>query len=83
MVGVPDAARGERIVAFVVPKDSAGFDADALLRHCAAEASKYKLPDHIERCAALPLTATGKLQRRELKRMAVERAAALAAAHRP
>ena len=83
VVGVPDAARGERIVAFVVPKDSAGFDADALLRHCAAEASKYKLPDHIERCAALPLTATGKLQRRELKRMAVERAAALAAVHRP
>ena len=79
VVGVQDAARGERIVAFVVPKADAAFDADALMRHCAGEVSKYKLPDLIERCAALPLTATGKLQRRELKQMAAERARAPAA----
>ena len=80
VVGVPDAARGERIFAFVVTKENAHFDAAALMRHCAAEASKYKLPDHIEPCDSLPLTATGKLQRRELKQLAVEHASALAAA---
>lgn len=77
VVGVPDAARGERIFAFVVPVTPQAFDADALLRHCAAEASKYKLPDHIENCAALPLTVTGKLQRRELRQLAIERVQAL------
>lgn len=80
VVGVPDAVRGERIFAFVVMNQGAHFDADALMCHCAAEASKYKLPDHIESCAGLPLTATGKLQRRELKQLAVERASALATA---
>lgn len=80
VVGVPDAARGERIFAFVVTKPGQGFDAAALLAHCAGELSKYKLPDRIEAIAAFPLTVTGKLQRRELKRMAVERAQALAAA---
>ena len=83
VVGVPDAARGERIFAFVVPADDAGikteFDIKALLRHCATEASKYKMPDHIETCTALPLTVTGKLQRNELKQMAIKLAGELAA----
>ncbi len=79
VVGVPDATRGERIFAFVVPKTQAQLDVSVLLRHCAAEASKYKLPDHIEICAGLPLTVTGKLQRRELKQLAAERVSALAA----
>ncbi|QRX81075.1 class I adenylate-forming enzyme family protein [Glaciimonas sp. PAMC28666] len=79
VVGVPDVIRGELIFAFVVPISSEEFDAAALLRHCAAESSKYKVPDHIEPCTSLPLTATGKLQRRELKQLALERALALAA----
>ena len=79
VVGVPDAARGERIFAFVVVKAGSAFDAAELLRHCGSEASKYKLPDHIEPIAGMPLTVTGKLQRRELKQRAIERAAALAA----
>lgn len=80
VVGVPDALRGERIFAFIVSKEGHTFDAAALMRHCSAEASKYKLPDHIESCVQLPLTVTGKLQRRELKQLAVDRAAALTAA---
>ncbi|KAF3996483.1 class I adenylate-forming enzyme family protein [Glaciimonas immobilis] len=79
VVGVPDAIRGELIFAFVVPINSEDFDSAALLRHCGAELSKYKVPDHIEPCASLPLTATGKLQRRQLKQLALERALALAA----
>ena len=87
VVGVPDAARGERIFAFVVAKPEtdkhATFDIAALLRHCGAEASKYKLPDHVELLAGMPLTVTGKLQRRELKLRAIERAAELAAGDTP
>ena len=80
VVGVPDAARGERIFAYVVPVRAEDFDAAELLRHCAAESSKYKVPDHIEALVALPLTATGKLQRRELQKTAVEQARAMVAA---
>lgn len=80
VVGVPDAARGERIFAFVVSKPGFSFDVDTLLQHCKAEASKYKLPDHIESCVSLPLTVTGKLQRRELKNQAIQLAIDQAAA---
>jgi fatty-acyl-CoA synthase len=79
VVGVPDAARGERIFAFVVPVTHGVLDVAALSQHCAKEASKYKLPDHIELCESLPLTVTGKLQRNELKKLAVRRAAELSA----
>ncbi|MDP9096429.1 MAG: acyl--CoA ligase [Pseudomonadota bacterium] len=72
VTGVPDAERGERIVAFVVPKPGASVDAGGLQALCAAELSKYKLPDRIEACKALPLTVTGKLQRKELKRLAMQ-----------
>ena len=36
-------------------------------RHCRALASSYKVPDHIEIRAALPVTETGKLHRRALR----------------
>jgi fatty-acyl-CoA synthase len=83
VVGVPDAARGELIFAFVVPAADTAFDAQALMQHCGQQASKYKLPDHIEACAGLPLTVTGKLQRSELKKWATQRAAELAARRSP
>jgi fatty-acyl-CoA synthase len=69
-VGAPDAERGELVVAFVVPASKGAIDVDDLTRHCRELVSKYKVPDRIEVYAALPLTNTGKLQRRELKEAA-------------
>jgi fatty-acyl-CoA synthase len=78
VVGVPDADRGEVIVAFVVPEAGKTVSAEELIAHCRATASKYKLPDRIEVRASLPQTPTGKLQRRELKGVA---AALMGGAH--
>ena len=72
VVGIADAERGERIVAYVVPEDNASLEPEELAAHCAEVLSKYKLPDRYEIIDALPLTATGKLQRKELKRVASE-----------
>ncbi len=72
VVGVADAERGERIIAYVVPEDGEKLTREELATHCAKVLSKYKLPDRYEIIAALPLTATGKLQRKELKRAASE-----------
>jgi acyl-CoA synthetase (AMP-forming)/AMP-acid ligase II len=62
--------RGEIIVAYVTPRSGACIDADAVLAHCRVHLSRYKVPDRIHVCESLPLTPTGKLQRRELKAMA-------------
>ncbi len=76
VVGVPDAERGELVVAYVVPGTGATVSTEGLLGHCRARLSKYKLPDCIEITPALPLTATGKLQRKELRKAATQLLAA-------
>jgi len=70
VVGAAAGERGEAIVAFVVPQPSAEITVEALRAHCGALASRYKVPDHIEIRAALPVTETGKLFRRALKEQA-------------
>jgi fatty-acyl-CoA synthase len=69
VVGAADADRGEAIIAFVVPA-SPSLKAEDLVAHCRSIASKYKVPDRIILQDALPLTSTGKLQRRALKEAA-------------
>jgi fatty-acyl-CoA synthase len=67
VVGAAAGERGEAIVAFVVPMPGIEIHAEALRAHCRTLASSYKVPDHIEICASLPVTETGKLLRRALK----------------
>lgn len=67
VVGAAAGERGEAIVAFVIAKPAAEITAETLRAHCRALASSYKVPDHIEIRAALPVTETGKLFRRALQ----------------
>jgi fatty-acyl-CoA synthase len=70
VVGLPDPEKGEIVVAFVIPKPGTQPTSDALIAHCRAVASRYKVPDRIDLSERLPLTVTGKVMRRELKAMA-------------
>lgn len=67
VVGLPDAEKGELIVAHVIAKPGTQPSPAALIEHCKAVSSRYKVPDRVEIVASLPLTATGKVMRRELK----------------
>jgi acyl-CoA synthetase (AMP-forming)/AMP-acid ligase II len=74
VVGAPDAARGEIVVAFVVASE--GFDMPAMTRHLdAAGLAKQKFPEVLERLEALPVNAVGKVRKPDLR----ARAAALVA----
>ncbi|MET8570703.1 AMP-binding protein [Streptomyces sp. NPDC004783] len=66
VVGRPDPARGQVVVAYVVPKEGAGRDAEALRAYLMSELTPYKCPREILFRDALPRTATGKLQRHRL-----------------
>ena len=70
VVGIPDPDKGEIVLAFVVAKPGVELTEEILRNHCRTEAASYKTPDRVELCAKLPTTATGKLLRSELKRMA-------------
>jgi O-succinylbenzoic acid--CoA ligase len=62
----PDGEWGEAVVAAVVLRDGAAFDADALRSHCGARLAGFKVPKAFEQRAQLPRTASGKLLRRQL-----------------
>lgn len=68
VVGVPDDDLGERIVAFVVPRDSDSLpDAQSLEDRVARELTPHKRPRAIRFVDALPRNAMGKVQKRRLR----------------
>ncbi|RVU28457.1 2-aminobenzoate-CoA ligase [Streptomyces antnestii] len=67
VVGQPDDERGQIAVAYVVLRDGARRDPDALRAFVKAELVPYKCPREIVFLDALPRTATGKLQRFRLR----------------
>jgi 2-aminobenzoate-CoA ligase len=78
VVGAPDDERGQIVKAYVVLRQ--GFTGEATLTRTLqdfvkATVAPYKYPRAIEYVSSLPRTETGKLQRFELRRRAVESAA--------
>lgn len=70
VVGLPDALQGELLAAFIVLRPGQIASREDIVAHCRSLASRYKIPDIIEFRTELPVTATGKLLRRELKQQA-------------
>ncbi len=71
VVGKPDALRTEIVKAYVVLKPGADTDADELQAYVKDRLSTYSYPREIEFLDALPMTVTGKVIRKELKRRAM------------
>lgn len=68
VIGVPDAARGQIVKAFVVTAAAPGAAlTKALQDHVKAAIAPYKYPRAIAFVDALPRTATGKIQRHRLR----------------
>ncbi len=71
VVGVPDARMGEVGCAFVILRPGATLDADELIAWCRARMANYKVPRRVEIVDALPLNASGKVLKFELRAQAV------------
>ena len=71
VVGVPHERLGETGYAFVVPAVGTEPDADALIAWCRREMANYKVPRHIEYVDSLPLNASGKVLKYQLRERAV------------
>ncbi|WP_129306030.1 AMP-binding protein [Streptomyces sp. L2] len=67
VVGRPDEARGQIVVAYTVLRDGAPRDTEGLRAFLKAELAPYKCPREFVFLDALPRTATGKLQRFRLR----------------
>ncbi len=66
VVGVPSEEHGEEIKAFVILNDGATITEDELRDWCKQQMANYKYPRLIEFAGSLPMTATGKILKREL-----------------
>ncbi len=66
VVGMTDEYRGETVIAFVVLKDGMSATDQEIIDHCAEHLAKYKVPSRIVFRTELPMTAVGKVLRREL-----------------
>jgi long-chain acyl-CoA synthetase len=72
VVGRKIADGDEEVVAFVEAKEGETLDKEDLQRYLAARLSAYKRPAQILRIDTIPTTASGKLQKQPLRKLAEE-----------
>jgi acyl-CoA synthetase (AMP-forming)/AMP-acid ligase II len=67
VIGVPDERLGEVGMAFVVPRPGSAPDPAAIVAWCRDEMANYKAPKRVEIVDELPLNASGKVLKYELR----------------
>jgi len=67
VIGVPDEKWGEVGKAVVVLRQGAAASEEDLLEHCRARLARYKVPKGVVFLESLPLSAAGKILKRELR----------------
>ncbi|PJC74316.1 MAG: AMP-dependent synthetase [Syntrophobacterales bacterium CG_4_8_14_3_um_filter_49_14] len=68
IIGVPDERWGETGKAFVVPKEGQSLTPEEVIAFLKDKVAKYKYPTHVEFLDSLPMTASGKIAKAELKK---------------
>lgn len=66
VIGVPHESHGEEIKAFVILKPGASATPEEIVAWSKEQMAAYKYPRMVEIVASLPMTATGKILKREL-----------------
>ena len=72
-MGAPDERLGEVTVAFVVRAPGQALDPAELVAWSRGRMANYKVPRAVEVVDSFPLTATGKVQKSELREEAARR----------
>lgn len=67
VVAHPHPRWDERPVALVVRKPGVELDAEQVVRHCESRFAKWQLPDDVLFVDAIPLTATGKMDKKVVR----------------
>jgi long-chain acyl-CoA synthetase len=67
VVGRPDPAMGEEVVAFVVKRPGSAVTEDELVALCAARLAKFERPKEVVFAPMLPKSPIGKILKKELR----------------
>lgn len=67
VVAQPHPKWDERPVAMVIVAEGAELNTDAIIAHCASQFAKWQLPDEILAVDNIPLTSTGKIDKKTIR----------------
>ena len=73
VVGIPDSYRGETLKAFIVLKEGESCTSEEISAFCKERLAAYKIPKQIEFVKELPKSTVGKILRRKLRDMEIEK----------
>jgi long-chain acyl-CoA synthetase len=72
-IGIPDKYRGETVKAFIVLKPGQEMKAEEVIEYCKTKLAAYKVPKIVEFIDELPNSSAGKILRKELRAMELEK----------
>lgn len=72
IVGVPDEKYGEEVAAFVIKEDGADIREEDVIDYAKENIARYKAPKYVFFVDKFPLTASGKVQKFKLRKIATE-----------
>ena len=72
-IGIPHEYRGETVKAFIVAKEGETLTDEEVVNYCKENLAAYKVPKIIEFIDELPKSAVGKILRRKLKEMELDK----------
>lgn len=73
VVAVPDPRWGEMVVAVVVAGDRSAFDEAAMLAHARTQLAGFKIPKRVVLVDELPVNASGKVRKHDLRALVRDR----------
>lgn len=68
IIGVPDKCLGQRVKAYIVPRQKGSMTAEATRQWLLERMAKYRVPEFYEFVDRLPRTPSGKVQKFELRK---------------
>jgi fatty-acyl-CoA synthase len=72
VIGVPSEKYGEEVMAWVIAHEGVTLEAEAIQAFCRGEIANFKIPKFIKFVDAFPTTASGKVQKFIMRRIAIE-----------
>jgi fatty-acyl-CoA synthase len=72
VIGVPDERYGEAVCAWVVLREGADLDEDALKEFCRDRIARFKIPHYVRFVDSFPMTVTGKVQKFRMREVEIE-----------
>jgi long-chain acyl-CoA synthetase len=71
-VGEPNSVTGELVKAFIILRDGVSVTPKEIIDYCRARLAHYKVPRQVAFVKEYPLSPTGKVLRRELRKIKIE-----------